>query len=87
MLFDTLQNETAITFLHKLFHNCFEEDVTQSIWSNVIIQPIPMNSTSDARDPLIYSGIPLASSAYKLYYSVLNIRLSTLAEVNQLIYD
>ncbi len=25
---ETLQNETAITFLHKLFHNCFEEGIT-----------------------------------------------------------
>ncbi len=42
------------------------------------------NSSSDARDTLSYCGITLASSVYKLYCSVLNTRLSTWAEVNQL---
>ncbi len=49
--FEILQNETAITFLQKLFHNCFEEGVTPSIWSKGIIQPISKNSIGDAKDP------------------------------------
>ncbi len=76
---DTLQNETAITFLHKIFHNCFEEGVTTYIWSKGIIQPIPMNSSTDARYPISYHGITLTSSVGKLYCSVLKTRLSTWA--------
>ena len=84
---ETLRNETDITFLHKPFHNCFEKGVNPSILSKGIIQPIPKNSTHDVRDPLSYRGITLAFSVYKLYCSVLNMRLSTWAEVNQFIHD
>ncbi len=37
---ETLQNQTAITFLHKLFHNCFEEGDTPFIQLKEIIQSI-----------------------------------------------
>ncbi len=56
------------------------------VWSKGIIQPILENSTSDDRDPLSYHGITLASSVYTLYCSVLNTRLSTWTEVNQLLH-
>ena len=84
---ETLKSDTAVKFLHRLFHVCFEQGITPSLWSKGIINPIPKNSSNDPRDPLSYRGITLASSVYKLYCCVLNDRLVNWAEINQLIID
>ena len=57
------------------------------MWNKCIISPIPKSSTTDPRDPLLYRGIALASSMYKLYCSVLNTRISSWCEENYKITD
>jgi len=42
----------------------------------VDITPIPKSSTSDPRDALLYRGITLAPTSYKIYCGVLNSRLT-----------
>jgi hypothetical protein len=59
-----------------------------SAWSKDIITPIPKSSTADARDPLSYSGITLASPCmYKIYFSISNNRLTKWCEDNNSICD
>ena len=57
------------------------------MWNKCINSPIPKSSTTDPRDPLLYRGIALASSMYKLYCSVLNTRISSWCEENYKITD
>jgi hypothetical protein len=84
---ETLQSANVILFLHKLFNMCFVSGKMPTLWSKGIIQPIPKSSTTDVRDPLSYRGITLASCVYKIFCGVINNRLTTWAEENELIAD
>ncbi len=54
------------------------------IWHKAIVKPIPKYSTIDTRLPLQYHGISLLSTIYKLYASILNNRLVTCLEDNNI---
>lgn len=84
---DVLKNDSAVSFLHILFNICFDNSVIPSDWGKGIINPIPKSNTTDPRDPLSYRGITLASAMYKLYCSVLNKRLSSWVEENDILVD
>ena len=56
-------------------------------WKKGIINPFPISSTTDPRDPLGYRRITLAPSSYKLYCSVLNKRLCEWEEENNILHD
>ena len=84
---EVLRNETAKRYLLVLFNKCFESGIVPSAWAYGIVNPIPKNSTSDPRSPMNYRGIVLASSMYKLYCGVLNVRLQKWAEENGVIAD
>ena len=84
---EVLDNDSAVQFLFSLFHTCFESGIIPSLWLKGIIHPIPKDNTLDPRNPLNYRGITLACSTYKLYCSILNTRLVTWSEMNNLICD
>ncbi len=83
-----LKNNSRFTVtLHKLCNICFNNSYIPKMWSQTIIHPIPKSSSADPRDPLSYRGIALAPVSYKLYCSVLNDRLTTWAEYNEILND
>ena len=82
-----LKNDSAISFLHILFNICFDKGVIPNDWGKGIINPIPKSSTVDARDPLSYRAITLASCMYKLFSSILNTRLSKWIEENNILAE
>ncbi len=84
---EALRNETIIICLCKLFNKCYSKGIVPTSWSKAIVNPIPKSSTSDSRNPLQYRGISLAASMYKVYCSVLNERLTSWAEVNNIVHD
>ena len=84
---DVLKNDSAISFLHILFNICFDKGVIPNDWGKGIINPIPKSSTVDARDPLSYRAITLASCMYKLFSSILNTRLSKWIEENKILAE
>lgn len=84
---DFIRNENMTIILCKLFNACFRSGKVPGIWSKGIINPIPKSSTSDPRDPLQYRGITLAPAIYKLYCSVLNDRLVTWFEEQDVLND
>ncbi len=84
---EVLRNQHAIDVLCRLFNVCFQTGQIPAMWQKGIINPIPKCSTSDARVPLNYRGITLASCVYKVYCSVLNQRLSEWAEGCELLID
>lgn len=84
---DVLKNESMVICLCKLFNHCYDKGVVPSCWSKAIVNPIPKSSTSDNRNPMQYRGITLAASMYKVYCSVLNERLTSWAETNNIVHD
>ena len=51
----------------------------------MLLKPIPKNSASDRRLPLVYQGISLLSTVGKLFSYILNAHLSSYQEDNGLI--
>ena len=84
---EVLKNDATILFLHALYNHCFDTGIVPSVWNKCIINPIPKCATSDPRDPLSYRGISLACTMYKIYSKILNDRLSTWAESNNILSD
>ena len=84
---DVLKNGVAVDILHRLFSVCFSTGSIPDDWNYSIITPIPKSSTGDARNPLNYRGISLAPACYKLYCGVLNSRLETWVDENNLLCD
>ena len=84
---EILRNVNTIEMLHVLFSKIFETGVTPSIWKISIIKPIPKNSLIDPRLPLQYRGISLLSTVYKIFSSILNVRITKCAEEQGLFAD
>ncbi len=84
---EVLRNSTTMEFLLHLYNKCFDTSLVPDVWQKGIITPIPKNSTNNQRVPLNYQRIPLASSVYKIYCSILNQRLNQWAEANGLVED
>ena len=73
--------------LLKFVNYCFLNNIVPSVWRKAIIAPIPKSSSKDPCVPLNYRGISLLSCIYKLYSSLLNLRLTQHCEENELIVD
>ncbi|XP_053374612.1 uncharacterized protein LOC128547041 [Mercenaria mercenaria] len=84
---EALQNDTAIVFLHALFNICFKTGKILTIWGKSVINPVPKSASMDPRNPLSYKGISLSCSVYKLYCYILNDRLGTWAENENIVVD
>ena len=84
---EALDNQTCTLFLLKLFNECFYSCTVPAEWSRGIINPILKNLGDDPRDPLNYRGITIKSSVYRIYCSILNYRLSSWIESNNILCD
>ena len=84
---EVLKNAKVIAYLHQFFNVCFELGKIPETWSKGIINPIPKASTSDPRDPLSYRGITLSPVTYKVYCTILNERLVSWNEQQNIIVD
>ena len=73
--------------LLKFLNMCFINNIIPSIWRSAIIVPIPKSSTKDPCVPLNYRGISLMSCIYKVYSSLLNMRITDHCERNGYIVD
>ena len=82
---EVLQNDVSICFLHVLFNVCFDKGLVPALWGQCVIKLIQKSSSNDPRDPSCYRGIALASSLYKVYYTVINDRLTKWAESRDVI--
>ena len=84
---EVLKNAKVTTFLHQFFNVCFESGKIPETWSKGIINPIPKASTSDPRNQLSYRGITLSPVTYKVYCTILNERLVSWNEQQNIILD
>lgn len=85
--YEILKYDCVIRALHKLFQLCFETHIIPSEWRKAVICPIPKDTKADPRIPMNYRGISLLSTVSKLYSSVLNNRLLSYLEDNEILVD
>ena len=84
---EVLKQDGLRNLLLEFLNMCYINNVLPSIWRKAIISPIPKSSTKDPCVPLNYRGISLLSCIYKLYSSLLNLRLTDHCEKNGYMVD
>ena len=83
---DALKNWNAKLLLHKLFNLCFNSGMSPSEWSLSNIIPIP-KPDKDPRFPLQNRCISILCCVSKVYSNVLNKRIQTFLESNQILVE
>ncbi len=84
---EVLKSAAIKNCLRKLFQYYFDTGMFPNCWNKAIIKPIPKSRSKDPRVPLNYRGINLLSSVYKGYGSIINKRLTSYLENNDLLED
>ena len=84
---EILRHEGVKTLLLQFVNMCFMYNVIPSVWRMSIISPIPKSSSKDPCVPLNYRGISLLSCFYKMYTSLLNMRLGDYCERSGCLVD
>lgn len=80
---EVLRNSTVISYLTKLFQQCFKSGLVPDAWKTNIITPISKGASTDPLVPLTHRGLHLLSSICKVYCDILNTRLNTWIEQNK----
>ncbi|CAG2212577.1 unnamed protein product [Mytilus edulis] len=83
---EILKNENLLHILTKLFNLCFTSGIVPSLWCKSIICPI-LKSGKDYRDPYGYRGISLMSTVAKLFSSILNSRMVSFFESENILCE
>ena len=84
---EVLKNPKAERLLGEVIQQCFEAGEVPEYWLRGVINPIPKCSSKDPRVPMNYRGITIGSIPCKVYSTILNARLTTWLESNQVISD
>ena len=82
---DYTKNEPSMCFLFHLFTTCFERGIVPDAWRKVLITPLAENKSGDLGDPGNYRGISLQSVILKVLCTILNNRLASWLESNNII--
>ena len=83
---EILRIPTCIQLLHRIISYCFENKVSPAAWRTGVITPIPKDG-GNPRDPLGYRGITLISIPCKVYADILNVRIQSWLEENNLLAE
>ena len=81
-----LKNEMVKRYLLVLYNYCFDSGLIPSSWDNTLICPIPKNN-NDPYSPENYRGIAIQSIILKVFCHILNKRLSSYLEINDLLVE
>ncbi|CAC5391004.1 unnamed protein product [Mytilus coruscus] len=87
ILTEVLKNDTAIDLLFQIISGCFNLGKVPYQWNSGIINPILKPGSDDDRNPMNYRGITLVSVPCKIYCNILNTRLSSWLENNEILCD
>ncbi|XP_050392671.1 uncharacterized protein LOC126811173 isoform X1 [Patella vulgata] len=85
--YEVLRYARVKNVLLRLFQLCLNTGYVPSAWKTAILSPIPKDSSKDPRIPTNYRSINLLSCVSKLYSSLLNIRLVSFLEDNNVIVE
>ncbi len=84
---EVLRSNAVKSCLQNFFQYYLDTGILPSCWGKAIIKPIPKSKSKDPRVPLNYRGINLLSNIYKVYNSVINKRIISYLEKNNLLDD
>jgi len=84
---EVLKNDCAVDLLFRIINGCFNLGKVPTQWNSGVINPILKPGSDDDRQPLNYRGITLMSVPCKIYCYILNQRLSTWLEHNDILCD
>jgi hypothetical protein len=85
--YEIFKGNSSFAILTLLFNKMYNSNLVPSVWKMSLVKPIPKNSMTDPHIPLQYRGISLLSTVYKLFTSVLNSRIQSVAERHNLLAD
>ena len=83
---EAMKNPQANILLHKFFSICFLMGICPTEWYNSHIKPIPKKD-KDPQDPLNNRCITIMCCVAKIYSTILNTRLQTFLETNNILAD
>ncbi len=84
--YEILRSEHLLVPLQILFNCCLKNGKIPDVWKKAIICPIPKKDSIDT-DPNTYRGLSLQSCVYKLFSSVLNLRIVNYLENSELLHN
>ena len=84
---EALKNESAKRLLHKLFNVCFESGLSPDAWLKSDLKPLFKGGDKNPRNPLDHRPICIMSCIAKIYSCVLNVRLQSHLNANNLLSD
>ena len=87
ILNEVLKQNGLIALLLPSLNKYFIKSIIPTIWRNAIIVHIPTSASKDPYVPLNYRGICLLSCVYKLFTSLLNLRISDHCEAYDYLVD
>ncbi len=85
--YETLKYGPVYSFMVRLFNFCFKCKLIPSAWQKGVINLIPKSSDKDIRLCLNYRCITLTCHMYKVYSTILNVRLSICLEETQILVE
>lgn len=81
-----LRNNSCVDVIFRIVKFAFDNGVVPENWNEILINPI-LKTDKDNRDPLGYRAIALMSIPCKIYADILNVRLSSWLEDNNILAD
>ena len=84
---EALKNNASKFLLHKFFNNCFELGLSPSDWQQSELKPLFKGGDKNPRSPLDHRPICIMSCVAKIYSCVLNNRLQSHLDRNNLLSD
>ena len=83
---ELLKHTAVVELLFELFNTCLRNQMIPDTWQATIIKPIPKNNPFSI-DPLQYRGLSLQCCIYKIFSAILNNRLVTHLDHEDLLSD
>ena len=83
--YSVLKYPIVIETLRQLFQLILNSSIIPTVWRKAIICPIHKDPSSDKRLPMNYRGVSLSSCIRKLYSSLLNKRIMSNLENNDIL--
>ena len=77
------KHDGLVPHITKLFQVCYASLTFPSLWNKAII--LPIYKSGDPVNPLNYRGVALQCTLLKAYTSILNLRLNTWLEENNIL--
>lgn len=84
---EVLKLPLCVGVLTRLFEACFKSGILPNIWKRCVIYPIGKGLSTISTEPLSHRGLALQSCVYKLYSLILNRRLTSFFEDENILHD